>query len=95
MKKLIFSFVLLISILGFSQNENSTKFAKHQPEKNIKSNDKPIIFINDVEVNYEYFEKMNKKVIDSVFVIDTKKSIEIYGDKGKNGAIKIITKKED
>ena len=38
---------------------------------------------------------MNKKLIDSVFVIDTKKSIEIYGDKGKNGAIKIITIKED
>lgn len=95
MKLIILITILCLASVSQAQQNKSTKFAKDQPEKNIINNEKPIVFINDEEVNYDYLEKFDKKLIDSLFVIDVKKSIEIYGEKGKNGTIIITTKKSE
>ena len=59
-----------------------------------KDEGEPLIFINDKESTKEEMEKLNPNEIQSVDVLKGNKAIEKYGDKAKDGVIKITTKKQ-
>ena len=56
-----------------------------------KKND-PLIVVNDSILKYEVMEHLNPNEIESVTVLKDKKAMELYGEKGKFGVIKITTK---
>lgn len=95
MKKLIYSFVLSISILGFSQTETSTKFAKHQPNKALINSNEPIFIVNGEEFSKKQVDNLSPNTIESMNILKPNEAIIYYGEKGKNGAIVISTKKND
>ena len=79
----------LTSHLSFSQDT-----IMNQPKKstNIVKRDKPLIVVNDSILRYEVMEHLNPNDIESVTVLKDKKAMELYGEKGKFGVIKITTK---
>ena len=92
MKRQLILFIFLsflTSLLSFSQDTIMT-----QPKKstNIVKREKPLIVVNDSILRYEVMEHLNPNDIESVTVLKDKKAMELYGEKGKFGVIKITTK---
>ena len=92
MKRQLIQFLFLFfltSHLSFSQDTIMT-----QPKKstNIVKREKPLIVVNDSILRYEVMEHLNPNDIESVTVLKDKKAMELYGEKGKFGVIKITTK---
>lgn len=58
-----------------------------------KNGKKPLFIIDGKQVPKEKLKDLNPKQIESVTVLKDKSATEKYGDKGKNGAIVIKTKK--
>lgn len=54
--------------------------------------EKPLIVVNDSILKYEVIEFLNPNDIESVTVLKDKKAMELYGEKGKFGVIRITTK---
>ena len=77
------------SNIGYSQETIITK-----PRKSVTAikAEKPIIVVNDSILRYEVMEHLNPNDIESVTVLKDKKAMELYGEKGKFGVIKITTK---
>lgn len=77
------------SNLCYSQETTITK-----PRKCVASikAEKPLIVVNDSILKYEVMEYINPDHIESVTVWKDKKAMELYGEKGKFGVIKITTK---
>ena len=51
-----------------------------------------MIVVNDSILKYEVMKFLNPNDIESVTVLKDAKAIELYGEKGKFGVIKITTK---
>lgn len=54
----------------------------------------PLYLVNGKELSKKEFDKIDPNTIKSIDVLKDPKRIEKYGDKGKNGVVKIILKKE-
>lgn len=100
MKKIIL--ILLIPIWGFSQNDKTNKdsrpisetsVATERNTETVKASD-PIYVVDGKIVDKDILEKMDVNEIDSIQVWKGEKSIEKYGEKGKNGAVEIYMKKK-
>jgi outer membrane receptor for ferrienterochelin and colicin len=62
--------------------------------RGVNSSDKPLIIVDGVVATDEdILKKMNPNSIKSLSVLKDKIATNVYGDKGKNGVINIITKK--
>ena len=93
MKKYILSFALsaLVASVGLAQDtvwvkpSQAVQLAPNQP--------KPLFILDDVELPGSDLGKLEPKDIETVEVIKDAKSIEKYGEKGKNGVVIITTKK--
>ena len=86
MKTLKFTLTIVILFLvniTFSQDKNV---------KIVSKKNDPLIVVNDSILKYEVMEHLNPNDIESVTVLKDKKAMELYGEKGKFGVIKIITK---
>jgi len=53
---------------------------------------KPLIIIDGKETDYDLLKNLNPNIIESMTVLKDKKATDVYGDKGKNGVIILITK---
>lgn len=92
MTRLLTTLLLLFFVtsnLCYSQETIITK-----PKKSITATkgEKPLIVVNDSILKYEVMEYINPDDIESVTVWKDKKAMELYGEKGKFGVIKITTK---
>ncbi len=86
MKTLKFTLTIVILFLvniTFSQDKNV---------KIVSKKNDPLIVVNDSILKYEVMEHLNPSDIESVTVLKDKKAMELYGEKGKFGVIKITTK---
>ena len=86
MKTLKFTLTIVILFLvniTFSQDKNV---------KIVSKKNDPLIVVNDSILKYEVMEHLNPDDIESVTVLKDKKAMELYGEKGKFGVIKITTK---
>ena len=86
MKTLKFTLTIVILFLvniTFSQDKNV---------KIVSKKNDPLIVVNDSILKYEVMEHLNPNDIESVTVLKDKKAMELYGEKGKFGVIKITTK---
>ncbi len=86
MKTLKFTLTIVILFLvniTFSQDKNV---------KIVSKKNDPLIVVNDSILKYEVMEHLNPNEIESVTVLKDKKAMELYGEKGKFGVIKITTK---
>ena len=86
MKTLKFTLTIVILFLvniTFSQDKNV---------KIVSKKNDPLIVVNDSILKYEVMEHLNPNYIESVTVLKDKKAMELYGEKGKFGVIKITTK---
>ena len=86
MKTLKFTLTIVILFLvniTFSQDKNV---------KIVSKKNDPLIVVNDSILRYEVMEHLNPNDIESVTVLKDKKAMELYGEKGKFGVIKITTK---
>ncbi len=72
--------------------------ATEKDDKRIKiftsQNDQPLLILDGVEISKEVMKNLDPNMIESVNVLKGENSIRIYGNKGKNGAIVITSKKE-
>lgn len=100
MKKLIL--LLLIPIWGFSQNDKTNKDNQPISETSVKTdkslgtvkNADPIYVIDGKIVDKDMLEKIDANEIDSIQVWKGEKSVEKYGEIGKDGAVEIYMKKK-
>lgn len=53
-----------------------------------------LIILDDVEINKDQMEKLDKNSIESVTILKNKSAEAVYGEKGKNGVIIIKSKKK-
>ena len=83
-KEIMKKYIVLFALFTFS-------FVISQNKK--KSKEKPLIVLNQKIISYSEFERINPNLVDSISVLKEEKGIEKYGEKGKNGAIEIYTKK--
>ena len=86
MKTLKFTLTIVILFLvniTFSQDKNV---------KIVSKKNDPLIVVNDSILKYEVMEHLNPNDIESVTVLKDKKAMELYGEIGKFGVIKITTK---
>lgn len=86
MKTLKFTLTIVILFLvniTFSQDKNV---------KIVSKKNDPLIVVNDSILKHEVMEHLNPNDIESVTVLKDKKAMELYGEKGKFGVIKITTK---
>jgi len=100
MKKLIFIISILFSILTFSQNENK-KIDKAKSVNNIIINcktcgdcktKKPLYILDGKIITEKSFRKVDPNTIKYLNVYKHKKATFLYGEKGKNGVIVIVSK---
>ena len=75
--------ILFLVNITFSQDKNV---------KIVSKKNDPLIVVNDSILKYEVMEHLNPNDIESVTVLKDKKAMELYGEKGKFGVIKITTK---
>ena len=54
----------------------------------------PLIIMDGIEVSREEMKKLSPTKIERIDVIKGDKAIEEYGAKGKDGVIRIVTKKD-
>lgn len=95
MRKILIAFATLIFSVFFSQESPTGKFAKNQVEKNTIKSEEPYVIVDDKDMSFEDLNKIDPKLIDSVFVVKEKKSLELFGEKAKYGAIIIKLKKHE
>lgn len=53
----------------------------------------PLVVMDGIELSYDTFQTINPENIESISVLKDKAATSIYGEKGKNGVIIIVTKK--
>ncbi|MBI9041810.1 M56 family metallopeptidase [Lutibacter sp.] len=58
------------------------------------SNDKPIYIVNGEEINSEEIKNIDVNKIESINVLKGENAIKKYGEKGENGVIEMVLKKE-
>ncbi len=94
--KLIAAIVFFFSLtIGFSQEKEATKPSlKTNNEKVSISKPMALFILDGVPVTQEIGEIINPDHIESVNVIKGEKSMAIYGERGKDGAIIIKTKSQ-
>lgn len=93
MKKYILPFALsaLVVSVGFAQD---TVRVKPSPVVQLDPNKpKPLFILDEVELAGSDLGKLEPKDIETIEVIKDAKSIEKYGEKGKNGVVIITTRK--
>lgn len=91
MKKLTILFVL-ISVLGFSQNDSL--ILDNKIEKKIQPADQPLYVVDGKIVDQSIIETMDPNDIESIHVLKDKSSTDKYGEAGKNGVVEIYMKKK-
>lgn len=101
MKKLIL-LLLLIPIWGFSQNDKTVKDNQPVSETSAKTektigtvdNANPIYVVDGKITDKDIVEKINVDDIESINILKGEKSVEKYGENGKEGAVEIYLKKK-
>lgn len=94
------SLVFLSSMLFSNASEARTLLLSTAQEtvfttaiESIKEINDPLIIIDGKEASKTDLDLLDPNVIASVSVLKSEKAIEKYGEKGKNGVIEVVTKK--
>ena len=96
MKKFIYTFSLLFSLSAASfaqetKKEGSIKLInQNATQQNLPT---PLFILDDVEMPGNDLGSIKSEDIESINVLKEKKTIESYGEKGKNGVVIIYYKK--
>lgn len=61
--------------------------------ESVKEANDPLIIIDGKEASKTDLDQLDPNVIASVTVLKSEKAIEKYGEKGKDGVIEVVTKK--
>ena len=101
MKRLSFVLLVFLSSMFFSNtSEARTLLLSTAPQtvcataiESIKETNDPLIIIDGKEASKTDLDQLDPNTIDSVSVLKSEKAIEKYGEKGKNGVIEVVTKK--
>ena len=83
-----------ISIVSLLRNKFSDKDSlnySHELYESINQNENPLVFLDGNEILYENIKNIDVSVVDNISVLRNSVATEQYGDKGKNGVIKIET----
>lgn len=76
---------------GKEKSTSAEEVLQQKKYQTFLSKNNPLIVVNNKEVSRSFIENLNKKLIQSVFIVEGKKAIEKYGEKAKNGAMMITT----
>ncbi|WP_160137604.1 hypothetical protein [Chryseobacterium sp. c4a] len=60
----------------------------------VKQEDRPFILLNGKKASLEEIRAIKPDIVDTIYTLSGKEAIEQYGEKAKNGAIVITTKKK-
>lgn len=94
MKKLLATLFLTISIGLFAQITDEVENSPNVEKSMSLEEARPLILINDIEINFDELNDINMDEIESVHIIKKKEDLKKYGEKGENGAIIMELKKD-
>lgn len=72
----------------------STVTSENKPGFEVTGVANPLYLLDGKEISKSEMDKIDPSIIESINVLKGEKAIEAYGDKGKDGVIEIVTKKE-
>ncbi len=97
MKRLIYTFTLLLLFVGIASFAQETKKEGTIKQTNQNATQQnlanPLFVLDDVEMIGNDLGSIKPEEIESIDVLKEKKAVEPYGEKGKNGVVIITTKK--
>jgi hypothetical protein len=100
LKSISLAITMLICFVTFGQENDSIAKLNPFKKENIrycigcpKDGKEILIIVDDLWVNKSMLSKINANNIESVNIVKGEKAFLLYGEKGKNGAIIITTKK--
>lgn len=101
MKRLSFVLLVFVSSMLFSNASEARTVLLSTVQETVfttvieivKEANDPLIIIDGKEASKTDLDQLDPNTIDSVSVLKSEKAIEKYGEKGKNGVIEVVTKK--
>ncbi|MGO3812434.1 M56 family metallopeptidase [Mesonia sp.] len=77
---------------GKEKSTSAEEVLQQKKYQTFLSKNNPLIVVNNKEVSRSFIENLNKKLIQSVFIVEGEKAIEKYGEKAKHGVLVITTR---
>ncbi|MDQ7918305.1 hypothetical protein RBU60_12035 [Mesonia sp. MT50] len=77
---------------GEEKSISAEKVLQQEKYQTFLRKDHPLLMVNNKEVSRSFIEKLDKKLIQSVFIVEGEKAIEKYGEKAKHGVLVITTR---
>lgn len=82
-----------VTVVGYgTMNSGQSSNASGFNLRSIDNGNPPLIIVDGVEIDKKAMDQINPNTIDRMDVLKDQSAIEKYGEKGKNGVIKITTK---